>query len=140
MNETPSIHDHHLISYTVNEETKEIILETVYREGGPVLERTTVVFSGVLSYRFRDHALPRGTTLNSIEEVEPMTLFEQDWNDFAEERSFFWADLWCQSKDKAAAYFSANKIRGFDISSSIGLCGWVLAQKMEISVAAPEGD
>lgn len=130
-----SIHDNKLISYTVNEQTRQITLETIFDDKTPS-EHTDVVFTGVAAYYFEDHSLSMGTILNGIDEVDPNLLVESNWAMFEERKIYSWPGPWAESKVKASDFFKVNNIRGFEITSACGLSGWVMSQQMTISPKA----
>lgn len=126
-----SVHDNKLVSYTVNEKSKQITLETIFDERIPV-ERTNITFNGVAAYHFKDHSLSLGTIIFGIEESNPNFLIGQQWEVFEKGRAYGWPGPWGESKEKAADFFAKGKILGFQIDSSCGMNGWVLAERMEI--------
>lgn len=126
-----SIHDNKLISYTVNERTRQITLQTIFDEKSPA-EPTEVIFRGVEAYFFEDHALSLGTILDGLNEVDPNRLVDGSWALFQKGRAFGWPGPWAETKEKASAFFAANAIRGFEITSSCGMNGWVMARELKL--------
>ncbi len=132
-----SVHDNRLKRYTVNEGNKTILLETIFRDA-ETDEITNVLFSGVAAYFFENHSLQLGTIIHDIEEVDTATLLDSNWRKFEGGKKWGWPGYWAETKESAQTYFNENEIRAYDISSSCGLCGWVLAQGMEISASGQQ--
>ena len=126
-----SVHDNKLVSYTVNEDAKIILLETFYGEKTS-REYANIKFSNVLAYFFENHSIQLGTIIFDIEETTTDIILENNWNKFEAGKRWGWPGDWADSKEKASAYFEKNLIKAYEIGSSCGLCGWVLAQNMEI--------
>lgn len=125
-----SVHDNSLISYAVNEKEKTILFETVFLDGVPH-EYTNVIFSGVLAYFFEDHSIEQGTIIFDISEIETHNILDSNWKRFEERRKWGWPGSWAKTKEIAIEYFKEHDIKGYEISSSCGLCGWVLAKNIE---------
>jgi hypothetical protein len=51
---TRSIHDNHVLGYSVDAKRRSIVLHTEFRFGSAPFERTDVKFEGVLGYHFQD--------------------------------------------------------------------------------------
>ena|SRR5688572_15129610 len=130
MDLTTSIHDHHIRELTVNAAERTIRLRTAFPEStGP--DFATVVFEDVQGYVFRSDAL--GTILFAIEPVDPFELYREH----ADQMQTAYAKAgghaaWVASESSAAAFLSAQDIRGYRISSSIGLEGAVWARRLSI--------
>jgi hypothetical protein len=98
-----------------------IRLRTAYPENiGP--DFATVVFEDVQGYVSRGDAL--GTILFEIESVDPLELYREH----ADQMQKAYANAgghaaWAESESAAAAFLSAQGIRGYRISSSIGVEG-----------------
>lgn len=127
---TISVHDNRLVSYTVNDGTKTILFETVF-EGKISNEFTNISFSNVSAYFFEHHSLEIGTIFFDIKEIAVEIILESDWEKFEEGRKWMWPGLWADTKQTAKAYFEKNAVKAYDISSSCGLSGWILAQDMK---------
>jgi len=55
-----TVHDFHLIGYSVDVDARTIVLHTEWRYAGHPLRKVDAVFEGVEAYAFRDDPLPRG--------------------------------------------------------------------------------
>lgn len=124
-----SVHDNLLLSYTVSSERREIRLETVFKETEP-LERTDIVFTGVLAYHFLNDSF--GTILFDVSEISVESIYEEYEALFEEGRRYGWPRAWSESRQADLAYLSAQGIKGYYLSSAIGMTGWVLAKDMRI--------
>jgi len=128
---TPSIHDHHILELNVNAAARTIRLRTAFPErSGP--DFADVVFEGVEAYMFRGDAL--GTILFDIESVDALGLYRE----YAVEMQRAYANSgghgpWARSESVAEAFLAGGEIRGYRLSSSIGLDGAVWARHLSIS-------
>ena len=126
-----SIHDHHIVEMTVNAAARTIRLRTAFPQGsGP--EFADVVFEGVEGYTFRGDAL--GTILFDITAVDAIGLYRE----YAAEMQRTYTDSgghgpWVRSESSAEAFLAGGEIRGYRLSSSIGLDGAVWARRLSIS-------
>jgi hypothetical protein len=124
-----SIHDNNVYAYVVDCEHQRIVLYTS-DEDDESPEFTDVVFRGVVAHYF-EHVL-QGNILRAVEEVEPHTIV----GDFAELLSDSWRYGWPYVKYNGDLsvlqdWLRANSIRAFEVQSSYGLSGWVLAESCE---------
>lgn len=126
------IHDNVLNGYSVSRTNKTILLETVYRHSDPH-EYTNVLFTDVFAYFFENDSFEIGTVLFDIVEVSPERIVDNNWALFEEKRPHGWPGSWATSKDNATTFLGNNAIKAFEISSSCGLCGWVLSKTVEQS-------
>jgi hypothetical protein len=124
-----SVHDNRLISYTVSDSTKTILFETVFDETSN--EFTKITFLNISAYFFEHHSLQLGTIFFDIKEIDVEIILETNWKRFEEGRQWGWPGSWADTKQTAKTYFQENAVRAFEISSSCGLSGWVLAQDMK---------
>lgn len=122
-----SVHDNRLLSYCVNNDTREIRLHTVYEDGEPQ-EHTDVVFSGVAAYHFEQDNF--GTIIFDIRAAEAAAIYAGDKERFKTGQKYGWPGVWNTSETAALAYLLAQGVKGFVLSSSYGMNGWVLARSM----------
>jgi hypothetical protein len=125
------VHDNLLISYEVRCDLRTIIIRTEHRIKGEPSEFINVSFKGVEGYRFENDAFR-----NIILDVEPITTdqFLKDHGTGILE-SYRMAGApgpWAANLETAHSFLLEQKIQAFDISSSIGLSGWVLAREISI--------
>jgi hypothetical protein len=132
MNESQdiSIHDNLLDSYEVFCQRREIHFHTVFRDRGEPFEFTDVIFTGVAAYDFW-HDSDIGTIIFDICEIPPTQIYAEHAEQFRNGVCYGWPGEWAFCSESAAAHFQQHKIRGFELSSSCGMSGWVLAQHMQ---------
>ena len=127
----PSLHDNFLTSYEVNCETRQIKLHTkpdprdaAKREQRP----RTIVFNGVEGYQFEDDAF--GNIISSLAAVSIEQVFAEYGSAIAESYRMACAPgPWAADLAAAAQVLAAKGVKGFILSSSYGLSGWVLAKE-----------
>jgi hypothetical protein len=128
----PSLHDHFLVSYEVNCETRQIKL---YAKRDPRLLATSgektisvVVFDGVEGYQFENDAF--GNIIFSLEAIPVAQLLATYGSRIAESYRMAGAPgSWAGDLASATEVLAAKGTQGFILSSSYGLSGWVLAKE-----------
>ena len=121
-----SIHDNNVYAYTVRAAERTLVLYTEYRDGGRT-EFTEVVFEGVLTHYFE--GVLEGNILFDIEEAP--SILDQYADLFRRMRNYNWPCTFDDLGDLKVRVASAG-YRPFAVSSSYGLSGFVLAQRMEL--------
>jgi hypothetical protein len=130
-----SIHDNVLTSYTVNGEARRITLRTEFRDQEPV-EHTEVVFTKVVAYHFEGDTL--GNILFDIAET-PLEQILQDHADlFDRGRSYGWPAVPHESTEELLRVLRERGIRGYVLSASYGMEGFVLAEGMHLDAPVPD--
>ena len=125
-----SIHDNHIISYEVDGVLKQIILHTEYAYGEEPAEKTDVIFGGVLDHYFRNSILP--SIIFDVQEVETQSILIRDRDLINEGHKIAgWPSFWKDSIDEMIEDLSQGGYKMFEISSSYGLDGWVVANSCE---------
>ena len=122
-----SVHDNHLIAYTVLAKEKKIILQTEFRDREPH-ELTEVVFEDVLAYHFENDLF--GTIIFDIEEVDLPALLKEHAAMFEAGWRYGWPRGWEQEKEPVEIFAGRLGMRAFELSSSYGMRGWVIAKCM----------
>lgn len=128
-----SVHDNHLLSYIVSSETREIRLRTVYPAYDQVeAEYTDVIFTGVIAYHFINDSF--GTIITDVSETSVESIYAEYKDLFDVGKRYGWPGIWNENEKREAdpAYLGAQGIKGFYLSSAIGMTGWVLAKDMRI--------
>ena len=128
-----SVHDNNLYAYAILCEQQRIVLHTGYRgRGGD--EYTDVTFIGVAAHYFED--VLQGNILFGIDEVEPEKIVNE-WADlFARRKKWGWPALEYSDPEDLVSLLKKRGVRGYEIGSSYGLSGWVLATAIDISARA----
>ena len=128
-----SIHDNNVYAYCVLSEQRRIVLFTEYG-GGTDPEFTDIVFDSVVAHHF-ECAL-EGNILFGVEEVEPARIVAE-WADlFSRQKRYGWPNVKYHEPAELIAALSQSQTKAFEIGSSHGLTGWVLAGSMTL-VARP---
>ena len=117
-----SIHDNHVLSYTVDCQERQITLNTVYQYAEPP-ERTDIIFLGVAAHHFERGDMV--TILFDVQEVSPEQVYADYGDMFERNKDYGWPE----------AQQGAEAVKGFLISSYYGLEGFVLAQEMRLVVS-----
>ncbi len=132
-----SIHDNHLLSYTVDSEKHEIVLRTVSREHEPP-EYANILFSGVIAYDFKFDSF--GTILFEVSESSPADIFRKNQSLFKEGKLRSWPIFLRYDSDADfEKYLLDNHIKGFFLSSSCGMEGWIMANSVGVRACGLTG-
>jgi hypothetical protein len=124
------IHDNLVLRYTVDRVSRTLRIET--SSGDPSAEYTDVLFHDVMAYVLENDSLELGTILDGIEKRPGTDALKWSPEAFESGRAFAWPGWWNESADKAKEHIESSGMHAFEISSSIGLSGWVLASKMDL--------
>ena len=136
MNALKSFHDYHLTGYEVDGQCREIRLNLawLYSEGTEPRPPEQVVFFGVEDYFF-EHDL--GVSIvYAIEEVPMLRHLETNELRFKETAKWGWPRFWKGEVIKTMEHLGAKGARCFELSSSYGLSGWVVATSASVASAA----
>jgi hypothetical protein len=123
-----SVHDNFLVCYEVCCERREVRVRTEYRDKGEPFEHTDVIFTGVCAYHFRHDCF--GNIILDIEEIAPENIYQDNRAQFEAGWRYGWPGDWGKTEEAARAYFREHGVRGYVLSSSYGMDGWILGQKM----------
>ena len=127
----PSLHDYFLISYEVHSEARQITLrarlDTRPCPPPDPASDCVIAFEGVEGYHFRDDAF--GNIIFSLTEISIDKVLLDYHSEITESYRMSGAPgPWAGDLDSASAVLGAKGIRGFELSSSYGLSGWILAK------------
>jgi hypothetical protein len=126
-----SIHDNLLVSYEVQCEARMITLRTEFRVPDEPSEFTSVTFEGVQGYSFRNDAFRN--IIFDVESVSVEALLTQFGAEIAESYRVGGSPApWAANLASAPEYLRDRGIKGFILSSSYGLSGWILAREMSV--------
>lgn len=121
-----SIHDNELLRFSVDHEKHELLLETVLRES-EIEDHVDVLFKDVLAYQFKNDTF--GTILFSIDEEDLANLLPTNWQEIQEgSRQSGWLADFSANLESSVEKMQKSGYSGFQISSSIGLSGWIIAK------------
>jgi hypothetical protein len=132
----PSLHDWYLVAYEVHCERRIIKLHARHYDRAKEVgtHTLTVVFEGVDGYHFKNDAM--GNIIFSLQSVSIETLLSDHLLEMAE--SFREAGAfgpWAGDPAAAPGLLVAKGLRGFLLSSSFGLSGWVLAAEAFVATS-----
>ena len=127
----PSIHDNRVISYEVDCERREIVMHTRFESREPI-EHTDLIFEEVLAYHFENDNF--GNILLGVEEVPVRLLVARYRSLFEDGAKYAWPGPWNASPEASLRYFESEGVKAFEISSSYGLAGWVVAKSYRTRV------
>jgi len=125
----PSIHDNRVVSYEVDGEHRRIVLHTRFEDREPI-ECTDVIFDAVLAYHFENDNF--GNILFGVEEIPLPQLVACNRRLFEDGSKYAWPGPWNRSPEASVQHFESNQAKAFEISSSCGLAGWVVAGSCHI--------
>jgi hypothetical protein len=124
-----SWHDYHLTGYSVEGVKRQITFDVSWPyELSIDIKRASIIFSEVQGYYF-EHDLG-GNILYSISEEFLETFLSKNIERFEHEKKWGWPLFWCDSIEKTLDHLKGKNAKCFEISSSYGLSGWVLASKV----------
>lgn len=127
--EAPSVHDNHLLSYTVDCEERRVTLRTGYFDREPH-EYTEIVFSDVAAYHFEGDTF--GTILIDVVEA-PLAEIAASYEElFVRGKSYGWPGVDHDGERDLLDQLQAQGVRGYLIHSSCGMDGFVMSRTLEL--------
>ena len=123
----PSVHDNHIIAYTVLARERRIVISTEFPGRAPQ-DLIDVVFDDVLAYDFEHDCFD--AIILDIEEVDLAALLKDHAAVFEEGARWGWPCGWEKRKETIGAFANRLKMRAFELSPSYGMSGWVIAARM----------
>ena len=133
----PSLHDNFLASYEVNCEARQIKLHAKVDPRDPAKREQqprTIVFNGVEGYQFENDAF--GNIIYSLAAVSIEQVLADYGSGIAESYRMAGAPgPWAADLASATQVLAAKGVKGFVLSSSYGLSGWVLAKEAIVEQA-----
>ncbi len=126
-----SVHDNLLVSYEVQCEARRITLRTECRVPEKPTEFTNMIFDGVQGYSFRNDAF--GNIIFGVDTVPVEYLLTEFGAEITESYRLGGAPgNWAANLGSAPEYLRDHHIKGFILSSSFGLSGWILARAVSL--------
>jgi hypothetical protein len=134
----PSFHDDFIVSYEVNCEARQIKLYTKRDPRAPPTSGEqpirVIVFTGVEGYQFENDNF--GNIIFSLEAIPVAQLLTRYGPRIAESyRMAGDPGSWAANLESAPQLLMAMGIQAFNLSSSYGLSGWVLAKEVLVEQA-----
>jgi hypothetical protein len=130
-----SIHDNRVVSYEVDGDRRRIVLHTRFEEREP-FEYTDLIFEGVFAYHFQNDNF--GNILFGVEEVGVSQLVFANSSLFEDGSKYAWPGPWNESIEACTGYLRTKGAKAFEISSSYGLDGWVIAESHRLEAVPGE--
>lgn len=125
-----SWHDYHLTAYAVDGVARRVTFDVSWPyEAETDVRRARLVFSGVEGYFF-EHDLGENI-LYSIQEESLEEFLRENAEWFDAEKNWGWPLFWKGGVEGVRRHLSEAHAKLFDISTSYGLSGWILAQSVE---------
>lgn len=131
----PSLHDDFLVSYAVNCETRQIKLHVKPDTRGNSRNEDriarTITFKGVEAYQFENDAF--GNIIFSLDAVTVGQILATYGARIEESYRMAGAPgPWAADLASATETLTAKGVKGFILSSSYGLSGWILAKEASV--------
>ncbi len=124
-----SIHDNIVTGYEVSCTARDLVIHTLF-QNDELDEKTDLVFGGIEAYHLVGDNMQ--TILFDVTECP----LEQILKDFASEfevgLQYGWPGPWNESPESCLEHFADQKCKGWTISSSYGMGGFVIAQSMKL--------
>ena len=127
-----SIHDNTVLSYTIDCEKESITFHTAFHDNEPH-EYTDIIFSKVAGYHFEGDNFQ--TILFDIYQASPEEVYTSHSELFERRKNYAWPFSY-NAKQELTEKLDKKGVKGFVISSSYGMEGFVLAQEMQIIPSA----
>ena len=124
-----SIHDNFVLSYTIDCEKQNITFHTVFHDNEPH-EYTEITFLKVAGYCFEGDNFQ--TILFDIYQATPEEVYNSNSELFERRKNYAWPFDY-NTKQELIEKLDKKGVRGFFISSSYGMDGFVLAEEMQIT-------
>ena len=127
------VHDSLLVGYSANSHTKEVVL-SLQPHHGSATSPFSVVFNGVVAHCFPAPLLP--AILSQIIPVSSEWLLTDQWPSIeCGYKDCGWPGPWANTLANATRFVQASELQGFQVESSYGMSGWVLALSAGLQVS-----
>lgn len=131
-----TVHDFHLFAYEVNGRERSIVLHTEFPHGERPFKQVDVLFEHVMDHCFRNPSIP--SIIFAIEEADAFAIVSRDKHAIDEgHRTGGWPTFWDHTVESMTRSIFDAGCKMFEITSSIGLEGWVVARSCTIVPVAP---
>jgi len=124
----PGVHDSQVIAYSADSLSGEVLLHLrAGPEGSPLFD---LKFHGAIAHQFPYPLMP--SWVFDLVPVPADELLAREWDIIAEgHRLVGWPGAWADSLKNAQAFCRAECVTGYDLETSYGMHGWVLAKSVE---------
>ena len=128
------VHDSLLVGYSVNSRSHEIVL-SIDPHHGSAPRPFSIRFTGVTAHQFVYPHLP--SVPFGIDELPTEKFIRDKWNALVEgSKENGWPGFPVETIEKASEHLARESLRAFEVSSSYGLSGWVLAKSLRVEDAS----
>ena len=125
--EFAGVHDNEIVAYHVDITNRVLKLETVYLNK----EKTEIIFSGLMAHQFENVIYSNiilGITQTTID------YYIKANEDFLRQSIRYAFPAFFKSVDDLHQHMQENNYNVYEISSSLGLCGTVIAKEIAINI------
>jgi hypothetical protein len=123
--DVPSLHDYEITGYGVDGPARRIQFALVAPKGVANRGMSELTFSGVEGY-FLEHDLGTSVVF-AVERVHLQRFVEENAQRFIVSAKWGWPLFWRGSIQDSVAWLASRQCHPWEISSSYGLAGWVVA-------------
>lgn len=127
------VHDNIIKSYLVDIENKQLKLFTTYHYNNSHYEETTVIFEAYLTHSFKHIDSLSGNIIFDINDY-PIEIFIKNNIDAINDGKGHGWPVFYDSINDIKIKLEEQGLKTFEIGSSLGLYGWVIAKEMIIDV------
>jgi hypothetical protein len=127
------VHDSLLVGYSVSSRSHEIVL-SIDPHHGNAPRPFSIRFTGVAAHQFVYPHLP--SILFAIDELPAEKWIRDKWTELVEgSRENGWPGFPVETVEEASEHLARESLLAFEVSSSYGLSGWVLAKALRVEDA-----
>lgn len=121
-----NIHDNEIVKYSVDFIKKEIVIKTLNEKN----ETIEILFQNVLVYCF-EKEMPNSIIFD-IEKFEIEKLIEENIELLKENKDYDWPPIAYNNTKELVEQLKIEQYNYYTIEATIGLCGWIVAKKVQI--------
>ena len=121
-----NIHDNEIVKYSVDFIKKEIVIKTLNEKN----ETIKILFQNVLVYCF-EKEIPNSIIFD-IEKFEIEKLIEENIELLKENKDYGWPPIAYNNTKGLVEQLKTEQYNYYTIEATIGLCGWIVAKKVQI--------
>ena len=121
-----NIHDNEIVKYSVDFIKKEIVIKTLNEKN----ETIKILFQNVLVYCF-EKEMPNSIIFD-IEKFEIEKLIEENIELLKENKDYGWPPIPYNNTKGLVEQLKTEQYNYYTIEATIGLCGWIVAKKVQI--------
>jgi hypothetical protein len=131
----PGIHDSLLVGYSVSAESRELVLSLQPHQGS-ASAAFSIVFEGWIAHLFDAPLLP--AILAEVVPVSAEAVITSEWRCIEQRfKQSGWPGPWADTLASATKFAQTSGVQAFQIESSYGLSGWILARSARVDASGP---